>query len=361
MEGVVDWVIRDLYSKIGGIDACVTEFIRVTDRLLPEGEFYKYTPELRSEGARKSHTQIGTPVLVQLLGGQPPALAENAARAAALGAHGIDLNFGCPAKTVNRHDGGASLLKNPQRVFDVVKAVRNSTPGAKTVSAKIRLGFSDKSQFLEIAKAAEEGGASWLTVHARTRDEGYRPPAHWEYIAQIRETLQIPVVANGDIWTLEDFIRCQEVSGCSSFMMGRGLMSDPFLALKIKFYLQHKELSANQPWSDVEAWLKPFFEQSRDFRSPHYAVCRLKQWTRALARTYPEAQHFFSQIKLLEDSGEIEKILKELPFSERTPRPSLFASPERQKFFENKSTHGLDLADSATTQKPQGLDATRSL
>jgi tRNA-dihydrouridine synthase C len=331
MEGVVDWVIRDLYTEIGGLDMCVTEFIRVTDRLLPESEFYKYAPELLTSPAlpsqKRSHTRSAVPVLVQLLGGQPPALAENAARAAKLGAHGIDLNFGCPAKTVNRHDGGASLLKNPHRVFDVVKAVRLATPQAQTVSAKIRLGFSDKSQFLEIAKAAEEGGASWLTVHARTRDEGYRPPAHWEYIAQIREALTIPVVANGDIWTLDDFIRCKDVSGCTSFMMGRGLMSDPFLALKIKFYLQNKRVpqptdGLDSDWSGARAWLEPFFEKSRLFRSPHYAVCRLKQWSRALARTYPEAQNFFSRIKLFEEASEIEKILKEPLSLSETQLPS---------------------------------------
>ncbi|MGZ3722706.1 MAG: tRNA-dihydrouridine synthase, partial [Bdellovibrionales bacterium] len=106
MEGVLDWTLRELLSSIGGVDRMVTEFVRVTDLLLPEHVFYRYCPELKQGG----RTLAGTPVLVQLLGGQTGPLAENAARAVELGAPGIDLNFGCPAKTVNRHDGGATLL-----------------------------------------------------------------------------------------------------------------------------------------------------------------------------------------------------------------------------------------------------------
>ena len=295
MEGVVDWAMRDVLTRIGGIDLCVTEFIRVTDRLLPEHEFFKYCPELRTG----SKTRAGVPVLVQLLGGQPEPMGENAARAAQLGAPGIDLNFGCPAKTVNRHDGGAALLKNPSRVYDVVKAVRAATPSALPVSAKVRLGFSDKSLFLEIAAAAQEGGAKWLAVHARTRDEGYRPPAHWEHIARIRESLRIPVIANGEIWTLEDAFRCREVSGCESLMIGRGLIAAPDLALRAKDPTQRA-----LEWHETLRLLIEFTELSEAARDPrpnasHYAVCRCKQWLKQLARTHPEAATLFESIKTI--------------------------------------------------------------
>src|SRR5207244_3542550 len=106
MEGVLDWVLRELLSDVGGVDRMVTEFVRVTDRLLPDHVFHKYCPELNQGG----RTRSGIPVFIQLLGGQAGPLAENARRAVELGAPGIDLNFGCPAKTVNRHDGGAALL-----------------------------------------------------------------------------------------------------------------------------------------------------------------------------------------------------------------------------------------------------------
>jgi tRNA-dihydrouridine synthase C len=293
MEGVVDAVMRDMITRIGGVDLCVTEFIRVTDRLLPVSEFRKYCPEL-FDGSM-SHTRAGTPVLVQFLGGQVEPMAENAAFAASLGAPGIDLNFGCPAKTVNRHDGGATLLKNPQRIHDVVSAVRRATPVNLPVSAKVRLGFENKDQHIEIAQAAEAGGASWLTVHARTRDEGYRPPAHWEYIANMRESVKIPVIANGEVWSIEDYDRCREISGCRHVMIGRGLMSKPELARDIR-----ARLSTGQ-WSEKQKWLEEFGELSREFRHEHYAVCRVKQWLKSMARASEPAARLFEQIKVFQE------------------------------------------------------------
>jgi tRNA-dihydrouridine synthase C len=309
MEGVVDAVIRDIFTKIGGVDLCVTEFIRVTDRCVSDTDFRRYAPELFR--APISQTEAGIPMLVQFLGGKPEPIAQSAVRAHQLGAAGIDLNFGCPAKTVNRHDGGAALLKDPKRVFDVTSAVRNAVPHSATVSAKIRLGFSDKSQFLEIAKAAEEAGASWLAVHARTRDEGYRPPAHWEYIAQIRESLKIPVIANGEIWSIDDFRRCREITQCDTYMVGRGLMANPYLALQIQKELSQQNSESDYSWNAIAPWVQKFYHMSRDYRSSHYGVCRLKQWSRSLAKTYPAAEELFQVIKSKEDFAEIDSLLSQ--------------------------------------------------
>lgn len=112
MEGVVDHIVRDLWTWMGGYDFCVTEFIRVTQHVLPSKVFYRDCPELLNGG----RTPSGVPVYVQLLGSHPALLGDNASVAESLGALGVDLNFGCPAKTVNRHDGGAVLLKVPQRL-----------------------------------------------------------------------------------------------------------------------------------------------------------------------------------------------------------------------------------------------------
>src|SRR3989344_2376934 len=183
MEGVTDWVMRDLLTSLGGIDFCVTEFLRVTDQLLPDSVFEKNCLELKTG----SRTRAGTPVFIQLLGGQVAPLAENAARAQELVALGIDLNFGCPAKTVNRHDGGASLLKYTDRLYDIVKAVRDAIPKSTPVTAKIRLGFDDPSSCIVKSQAIEAAGADWLTVHCRTKTDGYKPPAYWEWNTKIKE------------------------------------------------------------------------------------------------------------------------------------------------------------------------------
>lgn len=301
MEGVVDWVMRDTLTHIGGIDQCVTEFLRVTRYLHPNSVFYKNCPELRMG----SRTRAGTPVFIQLLGGEAEPLAVNAKRAADLGALGIDLNFGCPAKTVNRHDGGATLLKFPNRIFDIVKTVRAAVPTATPVTVKIRLGFDDRSACLENAKAAEEGGAEWLTVHCRTKTDGYRPPAYWPWIPKLREIVKIPVVANGEIWTPQDFLRCKEITGADQFMIGRGALSNPFIFRQIK--ARAPELRAD--WGTLQKILPGFFSASEDHINVHFAVGRTKQWLRALALKNLEVKPVFDEMKILTVPSEFRKRL----------------------------------------------------
>ena len=294
MEGVVDWVLRDTLTEIGGIDQCVTEFLRVTDRLHPESLFYKNCPELKTQ----SRTRAGTPVFVQLLGGHAEPLALNAQRAAELGALGIDLNFGCPAKTVNRHDGGASLLKSCDRVHTIVDTVRKAVPLHIPVTAKIRLGFDDPSKCIEIAQAVEAANANWLTIHCRTKTDGYRPPAYWEWIPKIKEKVKIKIIANGEIWNLQDFARCAEITQCSDFMIGRGALANPFVFKQISQSL-NKELEHSANWPEVKHLLPQFFEASTVFVNEHFAVSRTKQWLKSLSLQHKEAQDLFTEIKVM--------------------------------------------------------------
>lgn len=311
MEGVVDAIMRDLLCSIGGVDTCVTEFIRINNHLLPNKVFYKRCPELLNNSVTK---QSKTPVRVQLLGGKPEPIAENAASVAALGASAIDLNFGCPAKTVNKSDGGACLLKEPNRVHDIIAATRNAVPRHVPVTAKIRLGFDDRSQYLDNALAAYEAGASELTVHARSKADGYKPPAYWEYIAEIREAIPITVIANGDIWSLEDLKRCKKVTGCTNFMLGRGLLSCPDLALQIHAWHQQqgnntKAAYKAMQWSDLCPLLLQFFNITVSAYPSKYIGNRLKQWLFYLCRQYPEATDLFEKIKRLKDQSSITQAL----------------------------------------------------
>jgi len=301
MEGVVDPVMRDILTRVGGIDYCVTEFIRVSDKLLPRKVFHRLCPELAAGGM----TASGVPVILQLLGSEPDLMAMNARRAARLGAPGIDLNFGCPAKTVNKNRGGAVLLDEPDLIFDIVSAVRKAVPDEVPVSAKMRLGNKDKELALENAAAMAEAGAGLVTVHARTKVEGYRPPAHWEWIARIREHIDVPVVANGEIWTPEDCRRCIEVSGCSDVMIGRGLISHPALGQAIKGGSE-----AAGSWQAVVRMLLDYFHQVETRLAPKYVHGRVKQWLHQLKRQYPEAQPLFDKIKTVTWLDDLRDILK---------------------------------------------------
>jgi tRNA-dihydrouridine synthase C len=226
MEGVTDAAMRALLSEVGGFSFCVTEFLRVSQTVPGPRVFRKHVPELAHGG----RTPAGLPVQVQLLGGDPDRLAQAALRAVEAGARAVDLNFGCPARTVNRHDGGATLLQYPDRLRAIVAAVRAAVPAELPVSAKLRLGWDDMRAIHVNAERAAAGGADWVTIHARTKCQGYRPPAYWKPLGEVRARLGVPVVANGEIWTLADLRRCRDETGCEHFMLGRGAVADPSLA-----------------------------------------------------------------------------------------------------------------------------------
>lgn len=296
MEGVIDAHTRDLLTRQPGFDWAVTEFVRVVDARLPPRVFHKHCPEL--QGARMT-TPAGVPVQLQLLGSDPEALAANAAQALRLGATGVDLNFGCPAKLVNRHDGGASLLRDPRRVHAVVAAVHETVGQHIPVTAKIRLGFADRRLALACGRAAQAGGARHLVVHGRTREEGYRPPAHWEWIGRIRRDLTIPVIANGDIWTLEDYWKARTLSGCRHVMLGRGALADPWLAARIRHWQHTGERLPPTPWAARAAILEEFATLQRRALPERVVTSLVKQWLNHMRQGDVEAGRRFQHLKRL--------------------------------------------------------------
>ncbi len=303
MEGLTDPIMRDVLTHVGSFDWCVTEFIRVTDSVLPDHIYYSYCPELKTEGK----TAAGTPVHVQFLGNNPEMLAANAVRAATLGAPAIDMNFGCPAKTVNRHRGGSVLLDEPEVVYELVKAVRDAVPAHIPVSAKMRLGYMDRNFMLDNAHAIEDAGASWVTVHARTKADGYTPPAFWDQLQPIREALKINVIANGEIWNNTDARQCQLESGCEDLMIGRGAVTTPDLTQCIR----------NNSDEPLLCWQDLLDLQIRFINGPSKTeigmVGRYKQWLGMMSKHYPEAKMLWNEIKRLKKIDEInEKIAIQL-------------------------------------------------
>ena len=302
MEGLLDFVLRDVLTRVGGVDRCVSEFIRVTGTLLPDKVFLRYLPELHHGG----RTLAGVPVRAQLLGSDPVCMAENAARLSALGPEGIDLNFGCPAKVVNRHGGGAALLQEPERIAALVAAVRRAVPAQLPVSAKMRLGYHDASLMRECAQAMQDGGACEIVVHARTKLDGYRPPAYWEQIPAIRAAVSVPVVANGEIWTVQDAQRCRSVSGCDALMLGRGMVADPGLAWAIRAADGDANAAAMAvAWPDLLPHLADFWRLVCRDLEPRQRAGRLKQWLNLMRRRFPEAEVAFQQVRLLTEDAAV--------------------------------------------------------
>ena len=275
MDGITDAPMRALVGEWGCFSYCVTEFVRVSGEPLPAKVFRREVPEVVTD----CKTVTGLPVQVQILGGHPERMALSALAAVRAGAKSIDINFGCPSPTVNGNDGGASLLKTPCRIREVVRAVRDAVPSEVLVSAKLRLGWESIDDIFENAPMAVEGGAAWLTLHARTRSQRYEPPVFWPHLGRIRELVNVPIVANGDIFSFDDFQKCRETTGCEHFMVGRGALAMPGLARQISVNLGLEPTAG----SDFESWntqLSRLIFWCDQFHpgTERRTLARLKQW-----------------------------------------------------------------------------------
>ena len=296
MEGLTDPLMRQILTQIASdlgrpYDWSVSEFIRVTQHVLPAHVFYKYVPELRHD----AKTASGTPIHVQLLGSEAQLMAENAAYAAELGAPAIDINFGCPAKTVNSHRGGSVLLDEPETMYQIISAVRQAVPVHIPVSAKIRLGYTDTSRMDDIKAAISDSGTDWLTIHARTKTQGYKPPAYWDKI-QGFNALDIPVIANGEIWNTEHAQNCMTQAGTEHLMLGRGAVTRPDLVARVDCGSDDAMLSAaTLSWEAMVTHQIRFLEGQA--KTEVILVGRYKQWLAMLIKGYSEAKVLWDSIK----------------------------------------------------------------
>ncbi|HIF9168245.1 TPA: tRNA dihydrouridine(16) synthase DusC [Photobacterium damselae] len=288
MEGVLDHLMREILTDINDYDLCVTEFVRVVDRLFPNSVFYRLCPELHNGGK----TRAGTPVRMQILGQDPNWMAENGRRAVELGSPGVDINFGCPAKLVNKSKGGAVLLKEPELIHQIVKSVRQAVDPTKPVTAKIRLGWDDPNHCFEIADAIAQAGADEITVHGRTKEDGYRAEEiKWDYIHQLQQHSPISIVANGEVWNYQDGQQCIATTGTQSLMICRGAINLPNLGNVVKYNADH------MPWTEVLDLLLHYstFEIKGD--KGLYYPNRIKQWFAYLRHEYPQAKALFADVR----------------------------------------------------------------
>jgi tRNA-dihydrouridine synthase C len=310
MEGLADNLLRGVLTAIGGYDWAICEFIRVSGSVLPVKTYQRICPELLSD----SRTAAGTPMRVQLLGSDPYFMAENARRLVTLKPAGIDLNFGCPAPTVNRHRGGAALLGEPELLNRIASAVRAVVPVDVPFTAKMRLGIDDTSLAVDCAQALAAGGIDELIVHGRTKADAYRPPARWEWIDKVRASINIPLIANGEVWTVEDFIRCQQETGCADIMLGRGAIADPLLARRARG-------EAVGGWEEVAPGVAAYWQGVRHKVVAEHAGGRIKQWLALLRRNYPEAEVLYQRLRPIKAAHDIDAaliaagILGELPLA----------------------------------------------
>ncbi len=222
MEGVGDRSFRKAIATVGGFDEAVTDFIRVPSNAHVKSLAKVYQADELGE----------IPLAAQLMGSDPELMGDMAREIAARGAPRIDLNCGCPSNTVTGRGAGSSLLKDPNFLYEVAKALVKAVPLPVTI--KMRSGFEDISLFKENLLAAQESGVRYITLHPRTKVDGYGPPARWDLIAEAKALLKIPLVGNGDILTVANAREMLQRTGCDALMIGRGSVINPFIFHQIR-------------------------------------------------------------------------------------------------------------------------------
>lgn len=222
MEGVGDRCFRKAMASVGGFDEAVTDFIRV-----PSNAHVKSLAKVYD-----ANETFPIPLAAQLMGSDPILMADMAKEIESKGATRIDLNCGCPSNTVTGRGAGSSLLKDPSNLYQIAKSLVQAV--SIPVTIKMRSGYEDTSLFKENLLAAQESGVYFITLHPRTKVEGYVPPAKWELIAEAKKLLKIPVVGNGDILDVEHALKMLKTTNCDALMIGRGAIINPFIFHQIK-------------------------------------------------------------------------------------------------------------------------------
>ena len=226
LSGVTDKVFRRLVRRYAPQSMLYAEMVSAA-----ELHHLKKLPEVMDIDSGEQ------PISIQLFDCRPDFLAEAARRSVEQGADTIDINMGCPVNKITKNGGGSSLLREPETAIAIVKAVRRAV--SVPVTVKTRIGWSDEAiNAVEFAQQMEAAGADMLTLHGRTRAQGYNGTARWDWIAKVKSALTIPVIANGDIFSIDAAIQCLMQTQADGIMCSRGTLGYPFLVGEIDYFLK---------------------------------------------------------------------------------------------------------------------------
>lgn len=266
MAGVSDRAYRELCVRFGAA-YCVSEMV---------------SSKALSFNSKKSEelmeiSDLERPCGIQIFGDDPKCMADAAKHALENKPDIIDINMGCPAPKISSNGSGSALMKNPRLCGEIVKAVTAVTDIPVTV--KIRKGWDDDSvNAVEVAKICESAGAAAITVHGRTRQQYYKPPVDYDIIKAVRESVSVPVIANGDIDSAERAKEVMDITGCDLVMIGRATLGNPWIFLQINAYLENPNVKIHTP--DLEERLGVMIEhigKMVEYKGEHMAMLQARK------------------------------------------------------------------------------------
>ncbi|MFQ5615239.1 MAG: tRNA dihydrouridine synthase [Anaerolineales bacterium] len=295
MDGYSDLPFRVLCRELGSAMS-YTEFVKVDDVLERVG----YVDE------KLAYTEAERPVVYQIYGDDPGKFVEAALRLQERGPDVIDVNMGCPAKRISNRGAGVGLMRTPEKIAAIFRRLTAALD--VPVTGKIRLGWDENTRnYLEVAKIVQDNGGQMLAVHGRTKKQGYGGQADWDAIAEVVDALDIPVIGNGDVFTVADIERMKAHTGCDAVMIGRAAMSNPWIFRGLdredvpldvvrKTMLRHLEL--NLDFYGPERGLVLF----RKFAAKYLAPYRLPREIRRRLLTYTQAEKFVGLLGEITDA-----------------------------------------------------------
>ncbi|MFH1455914.1 MAG: tRNA dihydrouridine synthase DusB [archaeon] len=248
------------------------------------------------------------PVAIQLFGSRLDNLSK-AVKVIKDQADIIDFNFGCPSPVVVNQGAGAALLRRPQRMKEIIQIIIKES--GKPVTAKIRSGFSKREiNAIQIAKQLEEAGVSAITLHARTLDQGYSGKADWDLISQVKESVSIPVIGNGDVKTGPDAKKMLDITGCDGVMIGRAAMSNPHLFKEVNHYLRTKKQMDSPSAKDKIKLYKEYIVLAKKYKVD--SIVKLRQFAQEFTKGLNGGAKTRAQLNNVNSSEEIIELLEKL-------------------------------------------------
>lgn len=299
MAGITDYVLRTLVRKYSKNALLTTEMI--------SSEYLAQTLNGRSGVEILKRDENHSPISYQI-SGHKPEMMRKAAEFLTQYADMIDINMGCPVKKVVGGQDGAALMRTPELAADLVKAVKDGTD--KPVSVKFRLGYTaNEMNYVEFGQAMQEAGAEFITIHGRTRAQMYTGHADWAKIKALKENVDIPVFANGDITSIEEAIECLELSGADGVAIGRGAIGDPTLIARIEHYLKTGEKLSTPPLEERIEMLKFHLDEEIKLRGKNVAIKFMRKFYPYYLAGFKNAKTLRSKLVLEEDYDKIIELL----------------------------------------------------